>query len=332
MNSQFLKLSMLLLGGAGQYFVGGQSQNETTVTPVLTGAVRGVHDPAIIHSENYYYIYYTHQRQCLGIIRSPDLTQWEPLGQVFPKMPEWAKREVPDAVDLWAPDIAFFNGRYHLYYSVSAFGKNRSCIGLAVNKTLDPQSRDYLWEDHGKVIESFRSNGWNAIDPQLVVDEQSQPWLAFGSYWSGIKLCSLESQTGKPPKGSLRLLSLAARPKPGAIEAPFIFRRAGYYYLLVSFDSCCRGIQSDYKIMIGRATKLTGPYLDRQGQDMLNGGGTLLVESAGDMRGPGHCSLLQENNQEWLVHHFYDASDKGRPRLRIVKLTWDRDGWPLAAQ
>src|SRR6185369_15576524 len=130
---------------------------------------------------------------------------------------------------LWAPDISYFNGQYHLYYSVSTFGSNRSSIGLATNQTLDPGSDKYRWVDHGKIISSNTSDDWNAIDPNVVFDEQDQPWLAFGSFWSGIKLRKLDRATGQLSPTAQPLSTPAPRPRrtrsPGATEAADITRK-----------------------------------------------------------------------------------------------------------
>lgn len=241
------------------------------------GDIRQVHDPSIIKEGDTYYLYST--RAGLAIRCSKDLVHWRLCGDVFAHLPEWAVREVPGLRGLWAPDVAYFNGKYHLYYSVSTFGSNHSCIGLATNQTLDPSSEKYRWMDQGKVIGSNVGDDWNAIDPDVVLDERDQPWLAFGSFWGGIKLRKLDEATGKLSAQDQTLYSLASRPRtlgtpatPGAIEAPNIIRKNDYYYLFVSFDFCCRGKDSTYNIRVGRARRVTGPYIDRTGKPMMEGG------------------------------------------------------------
>jgi arabinan endo-1,5-alpha-L-arabinosidase len=182
--------------------------------------------------------------------------------------------------------------------------------------------------DHGKVIGSEVTDDWNAIDPNVVFDEQNQPWLAFGSFWSGIKLRKLEGANGQLSSQDQTLYSLARRPRPGAIEAPFIIRKNDYYYLFVSFDFCCRGKDSTYNIRVGRARRVTGPYIDRLGKSMMEGGGTLVIAGAGRWVGPGHCAVLQEKNGDWLVYHAYDTEWRGVSTLRISSLRWDSEGWP----
>ena len=298
------------------------------------GDIRQVHDPSIIKEGNTYYVFST--RAGIAIRCSKDLIQWQLCGDVFAHLPEWAVKDVPGLRGLWAPDVSYFNGRYYLYYSASTFGSNHSSIGLATNETLDSSSNKYRWVDQGKVIGSNIDDDWNAIDPNVVFDEHNQPWLAFGSFWGGIKLRKLEQATGKLSSQDQNLYSLASRPRtsssPGAIEAPNIIRKNGYYYLFVSFDLCCRGANSTYNIRVGRARRLTGPYIDRSGKAMIDGGGTLVVGGAGRWAGPGHCAVLQEREGDHLVYHAYDTEWRGVPTLRISTLHWDSEGWPAVSQ
>ena len=296
----------------------------------LDGDIRQVHDPTIIKEGQTYYLFST--RTGISIRCSTDLIRWRLCGDVFAHLPEWAVKDVPGLRGLWAPDVSYFNGKFHLYYSVSTFGSNRSSIGLATNKTLDPASDKYGWVDQGKVISSYSSDDWNAIDPNVVTDEKNQPWLSFGSFWGGIKLRKLDHKTGKLSSSDQILYSLASRPRtansPGAIEAPLIIRKHGYYYLFVSFDLCCRGKDSTYNIRVGRAQHLTGPYIDRNGKLMMEGGGTPVVTGNGRWAGPGHCAILQDKDGDMLVYHAYDTEWRGIPTLRISRLLWDREGWP----
>ena len=297
----------------------------------LDGDIRQVHDPSIIKAGDTFYLFST--RAGIAIRCSKDLVHWRLCGDVFAHLPEWAVKDVPGLRGLWAPDVSYFNGQYHLYYSVSTFGSNRSSIGLATNQTLDPASEQYRWVDHGKVIGSNVTDDWNAIDPNVVFDEQDQPWLAFGSFWSGIKLRKLDRATGQLATDDQTLYSLASRPRskelPGAIEAPTIIRKNDYYYLFVSFDFCCRGKDSTYNIRVGRARRVTGPYIDRSGKPMMEGGGTLVIAGSGRWAGPGHCAILQEKDGDRLVYHAYDTEWRGISTLRISPLRWDAEGWPI---
>ena len=297
-----------------------------------TGHIQPIHDPVLTQEGDTYYVYSTGSR--LIIHCSQDMVEWRWCGRVFERNPGWVTDAIPGVGDLWAPDISFFAGKWHLYYSASTFGSNRSLIGLVTNTTLDPDSPDYAWIDEGEVIASRPGDDWNAIDPNLAFDAAGQPWLAFGSYWSGIKLRKIDPATGKLAADDSTLYALATRSRsggaPGAIEAAFIIQHDGAFYLFVSFDACCQGVESTYHVRVGRAAQITGPYVDRDGKALLDGGGTLLLSAYDRWRGPGHNGIFQDGATDWLVYHAYDAREVGIPKLRIEALTWDAEGWPHA--
>lgn len=291
----------------------------------VAGDVQHVHDPALAREAGRWVLFSTGP----GILvrASGDLKTWRLLGSALPAVPAWALEKVPGARDLWAPDIAWWQGRWLLYYSVSRFGTRRSVIGLATSSTLNPDTPGHPWRDEGLVVESSDSVDWNAIDPHFAVDEQGAPWLAFGSYWGGIKLVRLNPRTCKPLEGA-PLRTLAARPEAKAVEAPYLLRREGWHYLFASYDHCCRGASSTYKIRVGRSRRIGGPYRDRQGRLLTENGGTLVVQGEARWRGPGHCAVVRDGSRDLLVYHAYDAGQNGVPTLRIAQLRWDAQGWP----
>lgn len=296
-----------------------------------------VHDPALIRQSDTFYLFATGNRRAgvLPIRCSKDLYHWARGGSVFDALPDWAVKEIPAARNAWAPDISRYRGKYHLYYSVSTFGKNDSAIGLATNRTLDPNSPDYRWTDEGLVVRSHAGrDDWNAIDPQLVIQDEQNIWLCWGSFWGGIMMRRVAPATGKLSMTDTTLHNLARRPRtggqPGAIEAPFIIRHECWWYLFASFDFCCRGVNSTYNIRVGRAPAVTGPYADRAGVPMTEGGGTLVIEATTPgWRGPGHQAVLQDISGDYLVFHAYDGKT-GRSELKISTLVWD-NGWPRVA-
>jgi arabinan endo-1,5-alpha-L-arabinosidase len=299
-----------------------------------------IHDPVMARHNGVYYLFGTGNG--VAVWSSKDRKTWTAEAPVFATPPAWAVAAVPGFKEhIWAPDISFANGQYSLFYSISTFGKNRSAIGLATNRTLDPKAPEFKWVDHGAVIQSVPGRDmWNAIDPNLVRDERGTPWLTFGSFWNGIKLVQLRPDLTAPAEPA-QWRTLARRPRTatlpdslpgdGAIEGPFIVRHGGYYYLFTSFDYCCRGEQSTYKMMVGRAKTLTGPYLDQTGTPLEQGGGTLLLQGNADWHGVGHNAVATFDGTDYLIFHGYDAHDHGRPKLRIEPLAWTADGWPTVA-
>ena len=348
----------------------------SSVALELTGDAQGTHDPSVIKQGSTWYVFSTTTGRGstgqLPIRCSSDLKQWRRCGDVLPAIPDWIKQDSPGARGLWAPDISYFDGLYHLYYAYSLFGKNTSGIALFTNKTLDPKSPDYHWNDQGLVLRSTAGDDFNAIDPNLAVDAKGGTWLVFGSFWSGIKLRRIDRATGKlssldttqyslathfterapnpqaatqpgaaavaPPRVPSANAAAAQRPAnaagphaagPDAIEAPFIVHKGHFYYLFVSVDFCCRGAQSTYKVTVGRARKITGPYFDAAGKRMSDGGGTLLLSGNGKWAGPGGESVLLQKSGDIIVYHAYDAHT-GQPSLQISTIAWVKN-WPKVA-
>lgn len=311
-------------------------------TGVLQGDIAPTHDPVIIREGDTYHVFSTGLGDgAQGVIAhriSRDLVHWERGAAPLEALPAWAVRAIPGARNAWAPDISYVGGRYRLYYSISTFGSNRSAIGLLTNATLDPARPDYRWRDEGLVVESQRSSDFNAIDPNLVQARDGRQWLALGSFWSGLKLFALDPKTGKPRDPATPPVSIARRPAPAGapapVEAPFIVDHGGWYWLIAPYDYCCKGNASTYYTVIGRARAVTGPYLGKDGSAMMQGGGTILLRAdlpeKERFRGPGHAGHFRDRDgTDYLVYHAYDRENKGAPTLRIARLHWGADGWPV---
>lgn len=307
----------------------------------LSGYLTGLHDPVIIREGAVYHVFgsggWNHNPQISWRV-SHDLATWTDNGQPFTSPPAWAFAAIPRAESMWAPDISFLDGVFHLYYAVSTGGSMRSVIGYATTPTLDRTSPHYKWTDHGLVLETFEGGTYNAIDPNHVVDLEGKRWLAFGSYWSGLKLVPLDRAIGKPRPGDKTIHSIAYRPAPAGgdnpVEGAFIFTHAGWYYLFASYDYCCKGLASNYYVAVGRARDVRGPYVGRDGKPMMEGYGTaVIVErpwASTRWRGPGHCGLMHDAGRDLIVYHAYDAEHDATPTLRLAELKWDADGWPQA--
>jgi len=299
----------------------------------------GVRDPCLAKEGDTYYCYFTGGG--IQIWSSKDMKTWTKLPSVFSVAPAWVAQKLPSfkGLGFWAPDLSYHNGLWYLYYATSIFGKNTSVIGVATNKTLDVKSRDYKWVDGGMVMQSVTGrDDWNAIDPNLMLDENGTGWLSFGSHWNGLKLVKLNPDF-KTPAEPQEWYTIASRPRDykytdeqpgnGEIEAPFIFKKGDYYYLFASWDGCCSGVRSTYNIRIGRSKKIMGPYLDKDGVDMAKGGGTLLLGGdTGDNKtiyALGHNSVQTFDGIDYMAFHAYTTTYE---RLGIRKLSWE-NGWPV---
>ncbi|GAB3175172.1 hypothetical protein GCM10027059_48510 [Myceligenerans halotolerans] len=284
------------------------------------GAISGdtfAHDPTVIKkTDGEYLLAFT--ANGVGLKTSSDRTAWNDVGSAFPGGTPWADEYTGGGLNLWAPELKYANGQYYLWYSASTFESNKSAIFLATS----PTGASGSWTNQGVVIESSTGDNFNAIDPAVTEDQNGNWWMSFGSFWSGVKLIRLDSSTGM--RSGSEFHGIASR-GGDAIEAPTIHFRDGYYYLFVSFDRCCQGAASTYRVMVGRSTSITGPYVDRAGTPMMDGGGTETLASHGSVNGPGHQTVLADSDSDVLFYHYY--RDDGRATLGINLLRYD-DGWP----
>lgn len=315
------------------------ADDEGPVSVPVSGDTGTVHDPTVAREGDTYHLFFTHG----GIQHrvSTDLQRWTTAPPVFEEPPEWLAAEAPLADgDIWAPDISQWGGRWHLYYSTSEFPPGslptrNSAIGHASAAALDATAEGGGWTDHGVVVRSRGQfldedrSGWNAIDPTVVLDDDGRPWLAWGSNYDGLFIQALNDDGTLDESISPTNIARRARAIDN-LEAPTIVKRGDWWYLFASFDLCCDGMKATYNIRVGRSAALTGPYVDRDGRPMLDGGGTKVLTAYGDIRGPGHQTVFHEGSAWWLIHHWYDPVKDGQSDLGIRPLDWDDEGWPVA--
>ena len=310
------------------------SVSATSPSPGNAGSFRPrgvyVHDPSTIAgcgTEHWFF------STGMGIPshHSTTFTNWLSGPRVFHQMPAWITNAVPGNQGVfWAPDVIQQGDRYLLYYAASTWGKRVSAIGLATNPTLDPAAPNFHWTDAGPVFCTTLNDDFNAIDPSVFRDDDGSLWLAFGSYWSGIKLFQLDPATGLRIAPASPIYSLARHHEGDdtSIEAACLTRHGQYYYLFVNWFACCRGTNSTYEIRIGRSEKVTGPFVDSAGKNMLANGGDIFLHSQGRFIGPGHAGIYQENGTNWFSFHFYDGDRHGLASIGVRPLVWATNGWP----
>ena len=286
-----------------------------------------IHDPATVIAEaGRYYTYGTGSG--LPILMSEDGWTWRRAGSLMSALPggkPGSEVLARGGDNTWAPDVIHIGGKYFVYYSAPGT-QPKSAIGLLVGKTLDPASPEYKWEDGGPVVWSDGIEDCNAIDPGVLLDPDGRLWLSYGSYFGYIRLVELDPRTGQRRYPNRAPVNIAINS-----EASIPIYRDGWYYLLVTHGSCCAGANSTYNIRMGRSRKITGPYLDNMGIDMLEGGGKLFADSRGRHVGPGHFGLIDlgPGVQKFSLHYEADLDRGGVSVLDIRPLLW-RDGWPVA--
>ncbi|KAK0464704.1 glycoside hydrolase family 43 protein [Desarmillaria tabescens] len=288
------------------------------------GTVTGdteTHDPTICKdSDGKYFLFAT--AVGISITTSTDRTAWTYQGLVWPDGASWTDDYTGTSNgNLWAPDCYYDGSKFWLYYAASSFGSQDSAIFLATSTTGAPGT----WTNKGLVTSTSSGDSYNAIDPNLFISGSTW-YLSLGSFWTGIKLMKLSSSTGLSSSSSVT--SLAERTDDdGAVEASSIYKYGSYYYLFTSWDICCEGTSSTYNIRVGRSTSISGTYYDQDGVSLLEGGGTLVLESHDNIYGPGGQDVYEDSDGPILVYHYYTSSGS---YLGINLLDFST-GWPVVA-
>lgn len=272
------------------------------------------HDPSrmIRNVDGRYWIFTTGNGVFAMSSSNANFTDWRVEPTVFPAgtWPSWINNYVTGfGGHFWAPDVINVNGQYRLYYSCAGQGAP-AAIGLATATNLAGP-----WTDQGLVVA-----GNNAIDPAPLVDGGNQ-WLTWGNWQTGIDLLQLNTSNGKPLNSSRWDLV------PGQVEAPYLHKNGSFYYLFFQRGLCCNGVNSTYYTVVARSTSVTGPYLDKNGANVLSGGGSVFLPNRdGRYIGPGHVGYGEGR----LTYHFYDGNDNGAAKLRVTTMSFS-NGWPVAA-
>lgn len=297
----------------------------------LKGDIQHWSCPEIYNYEGTYYGFI--MSGGIAIKTSPDLRTWKKSGSVFPSAQpyDWMKDEttgVPGGT-IWAPGIYKIGDTYCVYYCQSTSGSQHSFIGLATNTTLNPEDKDYKWVDKGSVIHSYKGEDYNAIDPNVIIDDDGQPWLVYGSYWSGIKMRKIDPKTLMLDENDTTRYDLAAAQTRNGPEAGYMIKHGDYYYLFVA----CGSFSTGYWNGVGRSKSVTGPFLDADGNDMMLQGATAVNAYRDGFTKIGHSSIMTDaDGSQYHVTEYFKTFDDGSSSssmLGISQLSWTKDGWPV---
>lgn len=297
---------------------------------LLHGDVDEVGVPELMKDGDWYYLVCDRRSQRperVGIKRAKTLDRWHDYDAILPVSDprpfSWMEEHVPGC-DIWCPGISHFGGKYRIYYSITKIFKNTSVMGMVTNDTLDKLDPRYQWVDEGIIMESREGDDWNAIDAHIIRTYEDELWMVYGSSWSGIKTRRIDEKTGRVADD--QIYSLCYREEiPHPAEGGFLFKRNGWYYLIAAVERT----DQNYRCVVGRSRDIRGPYLDRDGVDMLHEGGTTLAEYKRGLHYPGHCCVFQEGEQYYLVME--NTRDRC-PNIEMCMstLTWE-DDWPQSA-
>ncbi len=273
---------------------------------------------------------------------------------IGPDFVSWTGLQTPPSdnngsnTDIWAPDVMYANGKYYQYYAIPVEPDTvggEAIIGLATSTT--PYGP---WTDAGFIVSSWSnttntpitsSYGWNfiagttynAIDPAPYIDSDGNWWLVFGSFYDGTHIIQLDPSTGLVKSGATMTSPIAFRygGEEGSFIYPWVFNGTQYYYYFASANICCSPT-SPYRIIVGRSTSPTGPFVDRGGLDLAATGGTILLSTHSNIIGTGGESVFTDTVNgtptPTLVYHYYNGNANGAPTLGINRLAFTSDGWP----
>ncbi|MFL6673071.1 MAG: family 43 glycosylhydrolase [Massilia sp.] len=278
----------------------------------------------------------------LPTYRSTDLVHWDFAGDAFAERP--AGLAAPKA-GLWAPEPAWMNGRYYLYFTITDVADARSpepgCEGDSAIGVATSASPAGPWQASPAPVVGPRRAGpgcsfhWT-FDPKVIVDADGRKFIYYGSYGGGIFVQRL-ADDGLSVTGEAVRVGASGR-----YEGAEVVWHDGAWYLFASATDCCNGPLTGYALYVGRATRPEGPFLDRQGKDMAAaraGGTPLLAQNGNRWVGSGHNTVFADAAGQWWT--IYHAIDRGEPYFSVKdrltrrvamldRIDWV-DGWPVAA-
>lgn len=274
-------------------------------------------DPTVIDGgDGWFYLYATENIPNVPVMCSRDLVSWEQAGTVFTAQ---SHPKFLEGGHIWAPDISRVGGRYLLYYSLSLWGEEQK-NGIGVASANSPKGP---FADHGALFISNEIGVTNSID-QFYIEDGGRKYLFWGSF-RGLYAIELAPDGLSVRKGAQKI-----RVAGTAYEAVYIHKREGYYYMFASTGSCCAGVNSTYRVVVGRSASLFGPYRNRQGGLMLKNRHEVVLSGNDRFKGPGHNAefITDAAGSDWMLYHAVDVSDPGGRKLMLDRVDWV-DGWPV---
>ena len=305
---------ILIFQSCSQWKENKDKNTETYSNPVSSMSLP---DPTVIKTDDStFYLYATEDTRNMPIMKSHNLVDWTFVGTAFT---DSTRPDFEPNGGLWAPDINYINGKYVLYYSMSVWGGEWTC-GIGVATADSPEGP---FHDRGKIFRSNEIKVQNSIDP-FYIEDNGRKYLFWGSF-RGIFSVEMSDD------GLSLATNSAIRPVAGtAFEGTYIHKKGDFYYFFASVGSCCEGIKSTYRLVVGRSENLMGPYLDKAGKDMMQNGYTLIMDKNERFVGNGHNAeiVTDKEGTDWILYHGVDVEQPEGRKLLLDKIEWDKNGWP----
>ncbi len=299
----------------------------TYTNPIITFSSAA--DPTVIRTDEGFYLYATQTNSYwIPIYFSKDLVNWEFKRSAFRNATKPKPDVLPGGGAFWAPEIRYINGKYVLYFSWAKWGDGS--ISYTAVATSDSPVGDFLNAKPLLITDDF---GSNCID-QFYYEEDKKKYMFVGSF-NGIYVTELTDDGLSVKRGADGKPVLKKQVCGRAFEGTNIYKKGKYYYLFASINNCCpnNGMDSKYKVVVGRSENLLGPYVDRKGKDMLDNSWELVLEGDGEtFFGPGHNSIIipDDAGTDWMIYHSYvkENSTVGGRLGMLDRIVWSPDGWP----
>jgi len=277
----------------------------------------------------------------IPILESTDLTHWKFLHDAFlppgskptayaNPQPAWTQGP---SGSMWAPEVHFIDGRYVMYYNANNSVFPGSAIGVAT--ATSPAGP---WVDSGGPLVGPRFDGsgsayWT-FDPHEMRAASGQRYLYYGSFYGGVWVTEL-TPNGLHVVPGFTPVEVGG---PGLYEGTDVVRHGGYYYLFASSGNCCALQNTAYTTMMGRSRSPIGPFLDKEGVPMTQGGGSVFLGANGNIwSGSGGGTIFQDaDHQDWIVffsvnaQHPFEPSGFTQRLLMLEPVEWSPSGWPEA--
>lgn len=291
-------------------------------------------DPFAWKSGGEYFAIGTGEREADGrpsemvfpLLRSPDFKDWRYAGRALLR---------PDqslGTNFWAPEVAFHDGKFFLYYSVGIGDKNHQ-LRVATSDSPAGPYQDFDCPLLEPVQCPF------AIDAHPFRDDDGQSYLFYARDFldgprpgTALAVARLKSMTELADEGHMVLRANhdwqrfeANRSMYGGtydwhtLEGPFVRKHAGRYYC---FYSGGRWENETYGVDYAVADHVLGPYSGEGNES----GPRVLHTTPGELIGPGHNSLVRgPDGEDWIIYHAWDARMTAR-RMFMDRLVWTNDG------
>ncbi|MDG4810671.1 glycoside hydrolase family 43 protein [Micromonospora sp. WMMD1120] len=300
----------------------------TATRSIRNPVLAGFHpDPSILRVGDDYYLATSTFEWYPGVLvhHSRDLVNWRSLGGIITDRRLLDLRGCGDSNGVWAPDLTYHDGVFHLVYSdVASFASGY----------WDPQNF-LVTAEHitGPWSDPVKLHG-RGFDAALFHDDDGTTWLlSMSADWrpgrdrfGGIEIQQYD-------RGSRRLVGspriLFTGTSVGVTEGPHLYRHDGWYWLITAEG----GTSWEHQVTVARSRELFGPYeVDPDGPLLTSyNRPELRLQKA------GHGSLVRTQTGEWYLAHLV-----GRPysplgscvlgrETAIQRVEWSEGGWPRIA-